>query len=303
VKLEHIAGNTYYINGPTIVGVYIFADRSCLLVDSGPTVEQATRILELLEHNELKVYGIINTHAHADHCAGNKLIQDSSGCKIYASRLERVMLENPLMTLIGIYSASPLQALKNRYLLVKPSVVTDIVEPGLVYIKNTAFTILELSGHSMGQIGVVTPDNISFVGDSLISPDILKKHHFLYLADLDKHLKALDYLEHTEFGPIFLAHEGRVKDLAHVINYNRTVLESLMSFVLETIAVPKTREQVIQSVIKKFKLPYTRTQYFLTLSSISAFLSYLCNTRKAGCNVDDGVMYFYASTKRKRHSG
>ena len=35
MKLHHVAGNTYYISYPSIVGVYKFDDDSCLLVDSG----------------------------------------------------------------------------------------------------------------------------------------------------------------------------------------------------------------------------------------------------------------------------
>jgi glyoxylase-like metal-dependent hydrolase (beta-lactamase superfamily II) len=125
VRFEKIAGDTSYFGGSSAVGVYIFQDHSCLLIDSGDRTVQANRIIEVLKQKNLTVYGIINTHAHADHCTGNKLIQDKTGCKIYASPLERVTLENPILTLYGIYSASPLKALNNKYLMVEPSAVLN----------------------------------------------------------------------------------------------------------------------------------------------------------------------------------
>ncbi|MEN6461010.1 MAG: MBL fold metallo-hydrolase [Syntrophomonas sp.] len=299
MKLEHITGNTFYFAGSSIVGVYIFEDHSCLLVDSGDRKGQASRILEALQQNNLTVRGIINTHAHADHCTGNKLIQDSTGCKIYTSRQEGVIIENPILTLYGVYSASPLQALKNKYLMVEPSVVTDVVTPGPVMINNTSFTILGLSGHSVEQIGIVTPDGVAFIGDSLISPKILNSYNFLYMADIENQLHTLDYLETVHFPTVLLSHGALIKDLPTVIHQNRLLLNQIMDFILKTLAVPKSREQVIQATVEKFSLPMNRSQYYLVLSSISAFLSYLCNTRKAGCSVEDGIMKFVASSKTR----
>ncbi|HEX3011767.1 MAG TPA: MBL fold metallo-hydrolase, partial [Syntrophomonadaceae bacterium] len=216
MKFEKIAGNTFYFSGPSAVGVYIFDDHSCLLIDSGDRIGQTGQIIEVLKEKNLTVYGIINTHAHADHCTGNKLIQDRTGCKIYASRLEKVIIENPLLTLLGIYSASPLKALQNKYLIVEPSVVTEEAAPGSVVINNTPFTILGLSGHSIDQIGILTPDGVAFIGDSLIAPKILNNYGFLYIADVGKQLETLNYLGTADFSQVFLTHGGIIKDLAAV---------------------------------------------------------------------------------------
>lgn len=297
MRLEQIAGNTFYFTGSSMVGVYIFEDHSCLLVDSGDSKAEAFKMLEFLKQNNLYVYAIINTHAHADHCTGNQLIQDYSGCKIYASQMEGLYIENPLLTLYSIYSASPLKFLKNRYVLAEPSIVTDVIEPGSVVINNTAFTILGLSGHSVDQIGVVTPDEVAFIGDSLIAPKILNNVNFLYLVDVDNQMQTLRNLENINTSGVFLSHGGLVRDAAFVIEQNRSLLEQLADFIKAAIAVPKTKEEIMQATLKEFKLSMTRTQYYLMLPTISAFISYLCNSRQAGCNIDDGAMKFAASRK------
>jgi glyoxylase-like metal-dependent hydrolase (beta-lactamase superfamily II) len=166
-------------------------------------------------------------------------------------------------------------------------------------INNIPFTIMGLSGHSIDQIGIVTPDGVAFIGDSLISPKILNSYSFLYMADVGNQLETLDYLETTDLSRVFLSHGAIIKDQASVIQQNRLLLERLLSFILNLLAEPKTREQVIQATVKEFQLPMNTIQYYLVLSSVSAFLSYLCNTRKARCNVEDGMMKFAASIKGK----
>ncbi len=35
MELTKIKGNSYYINFPTNIGVYIFKNKNCLLIDTG----------------------------------------------------------------------------------------------------------------------------------------------------------------------------------------------------------------------------------------------------------------------------
>jgi glyoxylase-like metal-dependent hydrolase (beta-lactamase superfamily II) len=69
MKLNHICGQTYVIDGSTQVGVYLFHDDTCLLIDSGPA-DEAGQIRQIIEEQKVKVRAIINTHYHADHCGG-----------------------------------------------------------------------------------------------------------------------------------------------------------------------------------------------------------------------------------------
>lgn len=292
MQLEHIAGNTYYIDGPSIIGVYIFKNHSCLLVDSGDSKENAVQVLKVLKENRLKLYGIINTHSHADHCSGNCLMQEQTGCKIYASKLDAVIMENPRLIVYGLYSASPLKALQNKYLIAQPCVVTDMVKPGQVLINEAAFQVMDLRGHGIGQIGIITPDGVAFVGDSLISPEILESYTFLYMMDIQLQINTLNYIEASYLPTVFLSHGGLVDNLALTIKQNKNLLERLIKFSLEVLVEPKSREQVVQEIAREFNLPMNRTQYFLISSSVSAFLSYLCNTRQAGCWAVEGTLKF-----------
>ena len=96
MELIHVKGNTYYIKNATNIGVYKIDENSVYLIDTGNDSDAGKKILKLLEQENLKVMGIINTHSNADHIGGNKVIQDRTGCKILGYGIEKSITENPL---------------------------------------------------------------------------------------------------------------------------------------------------------------------------------------------------------------
>ncbi|HHW41811.1 MAG TPA: MBL fold metallo-hydrolase [Syntrophomonadaceae bacterium] len=292
MKLQCLAGNTYYIDGPSIIGVYLFDDRSCLLIDTGSSQENATALLELLKESGIRVRGIFNTHCHADHCAGNRLIQERSRCRIFASALDAPIIQNPILAPFALYSAYPPPALKNKFLMASPSVVTDVLDAGRLFIDGIAFQVVDLKGHTMGHNGIVTPDGIAFLGDSLIAPEIMKKFQFHYLADVGSHLETLDFLQESGFERAVLSHGGPLQNFMETVNRNRELFCKIINLILDMLRTPRSREEILSRLVDAFALPLNTTQYYLILATISAFLSYLCANRKIRATPVGGFMKF-----------
>jgi len=55
-----------------------------------------------------------------------------------------------------------------------------------------------------------------------------------------------------------------------------------------------TREDLTELVIKKYDIPMNISQYFITISSVGAFLTYLLEKQLINMDIIDGKMYFYA---------
>jgi glyoxylase-like metal-dependent hydrolase (beta-lactamase superfamily II) len=291
MNLKIICGKTSYIDLPgSAVGVYALDNGTCVLIDSGNRAGYAGLILDAVKQAGLTVQGIINTHAHADHCSGNHRIQTATHCDVYASAQEFWAIDNPTAGLYCLYSAHPLRMLKNRFLMAEPSQVTHILKNNLL-LGGEQFKIIDLKGHSIGQIGLVTPDGVLFAGDSLISPGLLDEFPFLYMADIAGQWETLSQLKQLN-QKVFLTHGGLLPDLQHAISRNQKLLEDMTECILNMLMSPLTREQIVQEAARNFHLLLNRTQYFLVSSSLSAFLSYLTDRKEIRCFIDDNMLWF-----------
>lgn len=296
MEFKQIAGATYIIETPKIVlGVYIFPDNSCLLIDSGGGTKFARSVVEKLEEKGLSIYGILNTHAHADHCGSNNYIQTISNCSIYASALERPFIENPILTPLTYYSAYPIKAMRNKFLMPSPSRVTGVIEPGKNEINGVEFNIIDLAGHSIGQVGVETPDKVLFLGDALIAQSILEKFPFIYVTNLENHLQSFKRVAEVKADKNFLSHGASINNITTLVYQNYQIINSTLEAIKTLIKIPKSREEIVRHIINLLGIHVSRTQYFLISESISAFLTYLCDTKQAGVYVEDGLLFFRAA--------
>lgn len=297
MDMHLIQGNTRALNFPSAVGVYIFPDNTCLLIDSGASKNFGRRIHKVILDNDLQVRALFNTHAHADHCGGNRYLREATDCEVYASPIEAAFIENPIFIPYVLYSASPIKALKNKYLMPEPSQVDFRVEAGELVINGASFRLLALPGHSLGHMGIITPDEILFAGDSLISRETLREFPFLYLTDVEKHMETLAKLrdlfrqeKHPDF--VFLAHGGLQEDVPDLIEKNYQTLMEILEFIMDLLNKPREREEMFPLLANQFKLSVNRNQYFLTLGTLSACLSYLCNTKQAKVYTENDRLLF-----------
>lgn len=279
--MQPITGHTYIFDGTTCIGIYRFPDNTCLLIDTGPGEVFAKKILQEISSQSLRIEAIFNTHAHADHCGGNRLIQETEGCSIYASHLEAVFIDNPILGPFCLYSADPVRALKNKFIMPPASRVTHLVEAGTVKIKGEPFEMISLPGHSLGHMGIMTPDGVLFTGDSLIAAKQLRDFPFLYMADVKSQIETLDILEGLALNQVCISHGGLDGFEPGTIKKNRQLIVSTLEFIKSFIVQPRGREEIVAAVVNEWKLPVNRSQYYLISASISAYLSFLCNNKQA----------------------
>lgn len=276
MRLKQVTERTYYIDFPSLVGVYRLNDNDCVLIDSGASKAFGKRAMKILAQEGLKVHSLINTHFHGDHSGGNQVIQEATNCNIYATMLEKVFLENPILSPYGIYSAYPIAPLKNKFLMSEPSTVTEVIDDDRLVIMSEEFKIINLAGHTLGQIGIITPDEVLFVGDAIISDKNIEKFSFLYTANLAYHLDSLEKLRGTNYPSVVLSHGGLIEDWQGAISLNEEQIKVIINIILGFVKEAKSREEICDEVIKKLDLPINTSQYFLISASVSAYLTYLC---------------------------
>lgn len=300
MQLQHITGNSYFLEGDNCIGVYVFADRSCLLVDSGASESQAKKILHCLTEAGLQIDTIFTTHAHVDHCGGNQYLQSQCQCRVMASSLAAAILENPMLGPAMLFTAYPLRVLRSRVLMAAPCKVNQTVSPGPLLIQNELFQVYDLPGHSLGQTGLATPDGVLFLGDSLMHTQMLQEYPFLYMVDITRQMETLAFIGSHQWPWVVLSHGGLVEDLDDCVGQNQARIAVIAESILALLDQGRSHEEILAALLRQYELSANSGQYYLVSSTIAAFISYLSEQKLIRNRVEQGVMKFYRVSLRDR---
>lgn len=293
MEMTQVRGRTWMISGTTVLGVYVFENGQCLLIDSGAELLSAQKAMDMLHERGLRVWGIFNTHAHGDHAAGNRLFQQADDCRIFARPREAVQLVHPEIQAWMLYSASPVSLLQAPLIVPPPCRVTDFLQPGEMEVLGETFTIVDLPGHTMEHCGVITPDGVHFWGDVMLEEAWLEKCPYPYTFDVEKSLQSLRWTARQEGDIYCLAHGGILADARRCSERNRQMFREMMEWYLEELArAPKSREELLQLTLRKYFPGGNVLRYFLIQSSVAAFLQYFCEKKAVKYRMEDGRLLF-----------
>ena len=287
MELIKVGENTYYIKNPTNIGVYKINENEVFLIDSGNDKDAGKKILKIIDEQGWTVKGIITTHSNADHIGGNKIIQDRTGCKIYATSIEKSFTENPILETSFLYGGYPFKDLRNKFLCAKESRV-ELIDNNLP----DGLEVINLKGHFFEMIGIKTDDNVYFLGDSLFSEETINKYHLFFIYDVKEFLNSLDVLSNLD-GKLFIpSHTEALSDLSNLIEINRNKVIEISNKIYDICKEEKTFEEILKIIFDDYKLTLSSNQYVLIGSTIRSYLSYLFDENKIIYEFRDNKMYW-----------
>lgn len=294
MELIKLNGGSYYIDAPTNIGVYVFKNKNCLLIDTGINNTQARKIDDILKENTLHVKYIINTHSHIDHCGGDRYFTgEYPGCVVYASPLERVYMENSMLYPSMLFSSSPIKELWKE----KNKINVDFeVEPGILKLNDEKLQIISLPGHSPQGIGIITPDRVCYLGDSIFSEEKIEKYSLPYLYSVQESIDTLKSIESVDSDYFVIGHSDKYykkDELSSLIDLNLKNIYSYIEEIKELLEQPLTREELFENILILHNLKSDIWQYHIYLSSLSSFISYLHDENIISSSIEDGKLYYY----------
>ena len=275
MELIQVGEKTYYIKNPTNIGIYKISENEIYLIDSGNDKDAGRKILKIIEENNWKIQGIINTHSNADHIGGNKIIQDRTNCKIFAKDIEKTFVEFPILESSFLYGGYPFKNLRNKFLLAKPSNVIQIQDnlpEGLEH--------FSLKGHFFDMIGIKTSDNIYFLADSLFSDETITKYHLFFIYDIKEYLNTLDFLSTLDAKLYIPSHCEATQDISYLIKINKNKIKEISNKIYNICENEKTFEEILKYIFDEYNLIMNENQYVLVGSTIKSYLSYLYDNNK-----------------------
>lgn len=303
MKLQNVFGNTYFVKGGTNTGVYLFENNEALLIDPGLNGLRPKNMIKMFENEKIIPKYIINTHEHEDHVAACGQIKHSyPKVEIIASENAKIFIERP-----ELFSDFILGGKHNKFLTAKlfhrnveKIYVDTIVDEGTLNKNNTNFEIINLKGHTLASIGILTKDGVLFAGDLLVGEEVLNKYDFLFLQDVEEYLKSLDKIQSLDFNYLVLAHGRKVLDKDStmlLINKHRQAIYKYLNQIKENLKVPMNIDALLKKIIKENELTYNYKEYYFFRTSLVSFISYLADLDKINYKLEDSDLLYYTKIK------
>lgn len=287
-ELNQVSEHDYYIDCPAKIGLIKLSETDVALIDSGSDKDAGKKVLKHIEANGWRLSCIFNTHSHADHTGGGKLLQERTGCKIYAKGIEAVYCSTPVLEPTGLYGGMPFKELRNKFLMADPSNVLPLTPEVLP----AGWEILELPGHSFDMVGFRTADRNAFIADSISSPETLEKYGVTYIWDPDEALKTLEKLKTLQAEKFIPAHAPVCDDIQQIIDANIKSIENVTTCIIEACRKPCSFDELLKSVFDGFGLEMNVQQYVLVGSTVRNYLSYLKTKNMVTYAFDKNTMFW-----------
>lgn len=270
-ELIQVGEQSYYIQSPAKIGLYLANDRDVYLIDSGNDKDAGRKVRQILERKEWNLKAILNTHSNADHIGGNAYLQRQYGCKIFAGGMEGAFTRFPILEPSFLYGGYPFKELRHKFLMAAGSDTAEWSDPDFP----KEITILPLPGHFFDMVGFQTPDGTAFLADCLSSQASLDKYQISFLYDVEAYLKTLEDVAAMEAKRFVPAHADATEDIRPLAELNRSKVWEIGERIKTICGKPISFEGILQRLFHDYQLEMSYEQYVLIGSTVRSYLSWL----------------------------
>ena len=297
MSIVHVKGNTFCIDtGMSLIPYYQINDEEIILLDSGWANGERDLIDGILIENGLKVSGIINSHAHVDHIGNNQYLKNKSGCIIAMSSHE-AMLCNSAVNLKTYYGNINLTMVEQhcKEMICETDIMIDEAKNS-IYMCGIKFEIIHTPGHSPAHICIVTPDKVAYVGDCLITDEVMNGAKMPYAFILREDIRSKESLYDLNYSKYIVAHRGIFDDIKELVSKNINFYKSRAVAVKNEIKGKMTLEEIMKATVDSFNIkikPDNIFRFLVIERMVKSYIDYLVETDVAGILIEDGFAKFY----------
>lgn len=273
-ELHHLKGNSYYIDGPTNIGLYKLNDSDVVLIDCG-TASEGPMIDSVLRRHRLNLKYIVNTHCHADHSGANLYLMRLYKCKVIASKIERAFFRDSKLDIGFLSGGYPLNEYDSKLMHIDDQKEIYSLEELPRELRS-----FKLPGHHYGMIGIRTSDGVYYIADTLGSKELVDKQHILLIYDVGGYLKSLEYIESLDGNILVPAHSEVTSDIKDLVIFNRNKIYEIIEVIINILKEEHTLEEIVSLIFENFQLKISYNKYLLITSTIRSYLAYLANDKR-----------------------
>ena len=282
-ELNHITGNSYYIQSPSKMGLVKLNDTDVCLIDSGNDKDAGRKVRQLLDANGWHLTAIYNTHSNADHIGGNRYLQGQTKCKVYAQGIECDITRHPVLEPAFLYGGFPPKDLRHKFLMAQESDAQELTGAVLP----EGFELLQLPGHFFHMVGFRSPDDVVYLADCLSSRETLEKYQIGFIYDVAAYLDTLEKVKTMQAAAFVPAHAEVTEDIAPLAQYNIDKVHEIADHIVELCTEPIIFEELLKKLFDNYGLTLTFEQYVLVGSTVKSYLAWLKDTGRLTALFED----------------
>ncbi|MGV8983358.1 MBL fold metallo-hydrolase [Clostridium sp.] len=294
MKIKEIKGNTFCIDtGMLYIPFYKINQKEIIMFDSGWAKGEREGIDEILEENNLVVVGIICTHAHVDHVGNNAYLKEKYNCIIAMPAYEALICSST-MNLKLYYNSQTLSEVTEHFgHMVCKTDIMILDNQDIISVRGIEFKIIHTPGHSPAHVCIITPDDVAYLGDALISYEVMRGAKMPYAFILSEDLKSKLKLYDLKCSKYVVAHKGMYDDITKLITDNIDFYKNRATRVYDVIDVAMTRDDILNAVIKKFNIHVnSKYKYTMIERMLGSYVEYLSETGRLVLKIDEGLLKY-----------
>lgn len=293
MKLSQVKGNTWVIEANQLIPLYKLGDGRCVLLDTG-LFEEREELEETLRGAGLTPAGVLCSHAHVDHCANSGYFQKEYGAKIALTYPEAGMCASLLNLKCYFLTLSPGTVEREASCMIhKPDLLLPVSD-GSFDAWGVRFQIVHTPGHSAGHVCTVTPDNVCYTADALLSSEMLGAK-LPYNLSQQMALASREKLRGLSCDFYVMAHRGVCSgaEIGPLIDANQALIHRRAEEILSLVGRPMTASQIAEAACLHYKLLTHKPSRSLRFErNVRFFIEYLVDAGRLDEVCQNGATYY-----------
>lgn len=293
MNLTQIKGSTWVLEGIEYIPLYKLDDSRCILLDTG-LLQEREDLEGALRSAGLTPVGILCSHAHVDHCANSEYLQEKYNTKVALTAPEAGMCSSLLTLKCYFLTLSPGTVERESSCMIH---IPDVIIPpadGPFSFCGADFRIVHTPGHSSGHVCTVTPDNVCYTADALLSREMLGAK-LPYNLSQQMALDSREKLRGLGCDAYIMAHRGVCSgaEIGGLIDANQELVRRRAEEILSLVEQPMTASQIDEAACVLYKLFTHKPPRSLRFErNVRFFIEYLVDTGRLNEVCQNGATYY-----------
>lgn len=293
MELTQVKGNTWVLEGVEYIPLYKLDGGRCILLDSG-LLQEREELEEALHAAGLTPVGVLCSHAHVDHCANNGYLQGKYGVKVALTFPEAGMCSSLLTLKCYFLTLSPGTVERESSCMLHTPDLYIPPADGLFSFCGAQFGIVHTPGHSSGHVCTVTPDNVCYTADALLSRELMGAK-LPYNLSQEMAMDSREKLRELGCDAYIMAHRGVCPgpEIGALIDANQELVRRRAEEILALVDRPMTASQIDEVACVLYRLFTHKPRRSLRFErNVRFFIEYLVDTGRLAEECQNGATYY-----------